>query len=304
MKADLSSRGVRFARFVWVLAFLALTACATRFPVRPSAGPAGSDLVAAELLAKSVTASGGDPYEMYRDVAVAYRGEWGTMVQALQPVLTDGDYRGRSEERFLLEEAVIGQVHDGPGGRKVVLRDGDGVLVAYDGVITTDRDVLETSALVADAYEMFLLGAAWLQHHGGDWVLLSDEEIDGRSYRRILGRLAPGVGLSEEDQVVAWFDSETHLLHRVHFTLEGHRYTQGAHVDVTFSERRRAYGRLWPTRFVERVRSPVDIHAHEWRMEGLDVDRGFRRDDLGRPGQAPWTEGAERPARPLDREGS
>ncbi len=221
------------------------------------------------------------------------------MVQFLQPVLTDGDYRGGSEERFLLEEGVVAQVHEGAAGRKVVLRDPDGVIVAYDGKRSTDRDVEETSALVADGYAMFLLGAAWLERHGEDWVLLADETEDGRRYRRLLGRLRPGVGLSEEDRVVAWIDAETDLLYRVHFTLEGHLYTQGAHVDVTFSERRKAYGRLWPTHFVERVKSPVDIHAHEWWMIGLDVDRGLRREDLGRPAEKAWSSLAEESARPL-----
>ena len=291
--ADSSPAGRRGTVVVCALAFLSVSACSSRFPARPPGAPPSS--AATELLAKSVAASGGDPYEMYRDIAVAYRGEWGTLVQVLQPVLTDGEYRGRSEERLLLAEGVIAQIHEGAAGRKVVLRDTDEVLVSYDGVPTTDQDVRETSALVADAYAMFLLGSAWLLRHGSDWARLENEESAGRSYARVIGRLRPGVGLSEADDVVVWIDRSTDLLHRVHFTLEGHRFTQGAHVDVTFADYRQAYGRMWPTHFVERVRSPVDIHAHEWWMEGLDVDRGIGRNDLA--GTA-WSDVAAAPAKP------
>lgn len=217
-------------------------------------------------------------------------------MQALQPALTDADYRHTSEERLLLGPRVVAQVHRGQGGVKSVLRDSTGVVVAYDGHVSTDRDVLETSALVADAYSMFLLGPAWLERNGTEWMRLEDGSVGSRKYDRLLGRLRPGVGLSREDSVVAWFDRETFLLYRVHFTLEGHRNTKGAHADVTFSDYRRMHGRLWPTHFIERVRGPVDIHAHEWIMEGLDVDRGLTLHDLGAPGATAWSKAAAQPA--------
>lgn len=275
-----------------------LAGCATAFPARPAGPP--DDREAVRLLRRAASVQGDDPYEAYDDVAVAYRGEWGTLVQALQPVLTDGDFRRASEERMLLRDDLVAQAHRGPGGRKDVLRSAHEVQVAYDGVPTTDADVLETSALVADAYSMFLLGPAWLLRNGRDWIRLENAAEGGRAYVRLLARLRPGVGLSAEDEVVAWIDPDTELLRRVHFTLEGHRYTQGAHADVTFSEYRKRHGRLWPTRFVERVRGPVDIHAHEWWLVGLDVDRGLRPSDLGRPGSAEWTAAAERPAAPFE----
>lgn len=279
------------------LAFLGVAGCASQFPVVPVKPPAGLGPV--EILERSIAASGDDPYTTLQDVAVSYEGEWGTVVQALQPALTDGEYRRSSEERVLLASGVVAQIHRGPGGEKRVLRDRAGVQVAYDGAITEDQDVVETSALVADAYTMFLLGPAWLRRNGSEWARLGDAESDGRSFYRVRGRLRPGIGLSAQDDVVAWIDRDTFLLHRVHFTLEGHRYTQGAHADVTFFDYRKVFGRSWPTRFVERVRGPVDIHAHEWWMTGLDVNRGLGRVDLGRPGGENWSAAAATPAATL-----
>lgn len=289
-------RATRLLPSIFALVLLA-SACGARFPAAPVVLPAGPS--AAEILARSVTAAGSDPYESFTDIAVSYRGEWGTFVEILQPALTDVAYRGTSEERVLVRPAVVAQIHEGPGGTKSVLRDSGGVRVAYNGRVSTDRDVVETSALVADGYAMFLLGSAWLKQNGRDWARLEDAALDGRSYYRLRGILRPGVGLSEQDEVVAWIDRETLLLFRVHFTLEGHRNTQGAHADVTFSGYREIHGHLWPTHFVERVRGPVDIHAHEWVMVGLDVNRGLARADLGSPGQAAWSKASSVPARKL-----
>ncbi len=281
-----------------LLAILGLPACAARFPTPPAAPVAGPS--AAALLQRSIEAAGGDPYETLDDVAVRYEGSsWGSMVQILQPLLTDVDYRGLSEERILLSDSVVAQKHRAGAGEKTVFWDGEEVRVFYGSTAANDLPVRESSALVADAYALFLLGPAWLQRRGSDWTRLDDRTEDGRVYHRLHGRLRPGVGLSTEDRVVAWIDQDTGLLHRVHFTLEGFEATRGAHVDVTFSAYRQIAGRLWPTHFVERVRSPVDIYAHLWLLEGLDVNRGLRPADLGSTTDPTWSAVATRPAAPL-----
>ena len=38
---------------------------------------------------------------------------------------------------------------------------------------------------------------------------------------------------------------------------------------------------LWPTRLVERIREPIDVFAHRWTLEGLDVDRDLGGDEIG-----------------------
>jgi len=62
-------------------------------------------------------------------------------------------------------------------------------------------------------------------------------------------------------------------LRRLQFTIEGLASTRGADVDVTFSEFWEAPdGSVWPGRFVEWVKRPVLVEAHEWWMTSLTVD--------------------------------
>lgn len=62
----------------------------------------------------------------------------------------------------------------------------------------------------------------------------------------------------------------------VRMTLDGIESTRGAEVDVTFRDFRKIDGVLWPTDFDERIRVPFDLHAHHWKMLGLDTSRGLR----------------------------
>jgi hypothetical protein len=60
----------------------------------------------------------------------------------------------------------------------------------------------------------------------------------------------------------------------VRLTLNGLASTAGAEVDVTFGEFREVGGVVWPTDFVERIRSPFDLFAHRWTMDGLRLNGG------------------------------
>jgi hypothetical protein len=138
------------------------------------------------------------------------------------------------------------------------------VEVSYNGVMSTDPDVLASSALTSSTFALFHLGPSFLAWHGGEPTRLADEVIDGRSYHRLYFELEPGFGLSEKDSVVAYVDSVTKRLFRVWLTLEGFRTTMGATVDVTYLDYKRVSGFLMPSKFDERVRSPISIHAHTW----------------------------------------
>jgi hypothetical protein len=112
---------------------------------------------------------------------------------------------------------------------------------------------------------------------------LAEGREDERSYPRILVEIRPGFGEAESDRVIAWIDPETHRLFRVHITLNGFRTTQGAHVDTTFSDYVQMGGYWFPSRFEERVRGPIRIHAHDWRITGRDTDRNWRVEDVAGP---------------------
>lgn len=87
--------------------------------------------------------------------------------------------------------------------------------------------------------------------------------------------------------MLLYIDTQTHRLLRVRMTLNGLASTQGAEVDVTYGDYQRRFGVLWPTDFDERIRVPFDLHAHHWKMKGLDVKAGK------------WSKRAEREAQPL-----
>jgi hypothetical protein len=245
---------------------------------------AETDLAAARahaLLERSVAAHGGDVFAELQDLSVAYEGRWGRVVPLLQSQLADKRYRRSSEERYLLTGGILAQFHTGPAGRKSVLRRPDGVEVRYDGQpVESDQDRLATSALVADAYLLMITAPSWFQRPGVECFALTPVVEEGRTYERVSARFRPGFGFSEQDRALLWIDQETFLVHRVQFSIDGFRRTQGAEVEVTFSEHQEIAGRIWPMRFVERVERPVSAFAHRWRLVGLDVDRGLTAADL------------------------
>lgn len=270
------------------LLLLAAAGCGTSLPSWPEldAGEAARAR-GLELVERSVEAHGGDLYDRIEDLSVAYEGRWGRVALAIQPEITDGEYRKSSEERLLVGEGIIAQLHSGPGGEKKVYRDRrrGTATVDYSGEKRAEDDQVLASALVADVYQMAILGPSFFLHageNGGAFELsaLAPGKLDGSLVDRVAVRLVPGLGFADADRAILSIDRESGLLTRIEFTLEGYPRTQGADVDIVFSEHREIGGYLWPTHFVERIRAPVRAFAHEWRLLGLDLDRGFAAEDL------------------------
>jgi hypothetical protein len=63
-------------------------------------------------------------------------------------------------------------------------------------------------------------------------------------------------------------------------SLNGLESTKGAEVNVTFRNFRTIGGILWPTDFDERIRVTFDLLAHQWRLTGLEINRGYGSSDL------------------------
>ncbi len=253
--------------------------CAVSLPV-PSR--TGSDPVASALLDASIRAHGGDAFDRIQDLAVSYDGDWAGLVQKLQPVLVDVDYRKRSQERILFRGGPrVVQLHTGPGGRKHVIRMPTSVDVWYNGRRDDDKDRRAAAALVADAYRMFLTGPYFFRGAGVVLELAGVGEVDGRDCDLLLATLRPGLGLAAEDRVVLYIDHQDRTLRRLRFSLEGLDSTQGAVVDVDLFDHQRVDGVLWPTRFIETLRRPIPaLPVHEWWVTGLDFNRGMQPSDL------------------------
>ena len=266
-------------RAAFLVSLLLVAGCAAQFPE-----PIGSrDHAAAEaVLEKSIAAHGGYLFEQAGSVRVSYDGEWRSVVKVLQPVLVDAGYRQTSDEMLDLTSAGIVQVHNGPDGTKRVARTADEVFVYYDDVASDDETTRAASALVADAYTLFLAGPSFIRQRDARLALLEPATLDGESHQRIHAILEPGFGFSERDEAVLWISAETGLLGLVHFTIDGLASTRGAHVDVAFSEHEEIDGYVWPTEFYERVRAPLRVPAHSWRVVGLEVSPESADDYLAR----------------------
>jgi len=259
---------------------LLLNACASRGITLPAM--TGEQPEARALLMESAKAHGLDAWQSIRDISVSYAGEWYGLVSKLQPTLIDADFRRGSQERLLLGETpVLAQQHEGPGGRKQVIRPVTGVEVFYNGTSTTDVDKKAAAALVADGYRMFLTGPFYFLNGNLHLEMSEPEKVGGRACTTLIAVRRPGHGFSAEDRYLLFIDQEEKLLRRVRFSMEGLDSTRGAIAEVDFYEHRRIAGMLWPTRFHERLKKPIpNLPVHDWYLTGLDINRGMQADEI------------------------
>ncbi|WP_018938134.1 MULTISPECIES: hypothetical protein [unclassified Thioalkalivibrio] len=275
--------GVPAAAF-WLGFSVLLAGCGGTFP-QPGPDPEFDDGLSAEaLFQRTLAAHGGDLRKYPGDLNQATDGEWGRMIQRLQPLVADGKYRGQGEERYRPADDVYAVHYTGPEGTKSVFRHGDEFRLYYDGERSSDRDRIRASAMTTDAGELFHYGPSFVKHRATAMERLADQREGGVNYRRVLATIEPGFGEADEDRVVMWIHPETDLLYRVHVTLNGFGPTQGAHVDTTFLEYAEIEGYTLPTRFEERVRGPLRLFVHEWWVTGRDSGRGWATADVRGPG--------------------
>lgn len=277
------------------LAASALQGCAA--PLRPLSGGATAP-EAQGLLDRSADAHGLAALARLGDLSVSYAGQWHGLVGSLQPALVDAGFRGGSEERLLLHERVVAQAHAGPAGRKQVVRwrrvpgtEGK-VRVWFNGAETGDAERRAAAALVVDGYSVFLLGPmALVGRWGADRSLVLEVAgaervtVGGREYECDVLRIsaAPGLGFSVRDQLALFIDRGERLMRRVRFTLDGLDGTRGAVAEVDAWDHVALAGVRWPTRFHERLLRPLPLAVHDWRLTGLDVDRGLEVGEVSEP---------------------
>ncbi|GAB2508700.1 hypothetical protein [Lysobacter humi (ex Lee et al. 2017)] len=262
-----------------LLACLALTACAG-FPTADDAPPPGDGLTAQAIFARSLAAHGGDLHRHRGDINLSTDGRWYGLIQRIQPVVTDARYRITSEERYRPADGIYAVRHAGPDGIKHVLRSPAGLRVAYHGRETTDADKRTATAMTNDAFRMFHFGPSYFIDRATSLERLADAREDGRRYHRLLATLRPGFGEAASDQAVLWIDAGTSRLYRIHQTLNGFPTTMGAHVDTTFLDYRQVGPYVFPVQFLERVRGPLRLKAHAWRVTAIDLDRGWSLEDV------------------------
>jgi hypothetical protein len=242
-----------------------------------------------ELLARSAAAHGLAALTKIEDLSVSYSGTWHSLVGKLQPALVDAGFRGGSQERILLRAGLIGQAHHGPSGSKQVARrrvaDGPGeVRVWFNGDEASDAERRDAAALVVDGYCLFLLGPMVLALPG-PWQRRLDLERGPGERAQVAGvdydcdvlrvRMAPGLGFADSDRIDLLIDRQTHLTRRLRFSLNGLESTRGAVAAVDLFAFASRHGVMWPTGFYEHLLRPFHLPVHDWRLTGLDVNRGL-----------------------------
>jgi hypothetical protein len=252
-------------------AFLILLSSCSSLPV-PGLAKTPPNEEARNILKQSAKRHG-DPWKKYREVKVAYSGEWSPVASKLQPVLSDTGFRRTSVETYQPRSGKVSQIHKGPAGTKTVARNRPETLITFNGIPGKDREAIDSAALVADAYTAFLFGPSWLAVKGSDFHRIDSRTLDGERCHLIAGRLSPGFGKAGEDHFIAWIGESSGLMKRFQFTLNGLESTRGADVDVTFSHHLTAPdGSIWPSQFVEYIQRPILAKAHRWDMTSLVVD--------------------------------
>ena len=278
-------------------ALSALAGCAAPLPPLTAASTSPD---AQALLDQAAAAHGMAALAAIRDISLSYAGAWHALVNRLQPDLVDAGFRGRSEERLLLRDpagVLVAQSYTGPNGSKYVVRQmasgGPGsVRVYYNGAPEHDSGKLAAAALVADGYSLFLLGPMLL---AGPWAadrnmvmqVAPPEPVEQDGQRHdcdvLKVRLSPGLGLSESDELALFIDRDARLMRKIRFTLNGLDATRGAIAEVDTLGHFALHGVRWPARFHEALLRPLPLAVHDWRMTGLDVDRGLTQAELGGP---------------------
>ena len=252
---------------------------------------------AMSLLHASATAHGLTAYAKINDLNVSYAGRWHRLVGVLQPALVDSGFRGGSEERLLPRDGVVAQAHSGPKGHKQVVRSNAGagradIRVWFNTEEAHDRDRNDAAALVADAYSLFLLGPLLLdvnEHPRRDIraAMAGTAKVRENEQTHLCDvlnlKVSPGFGNSDADQLALYIDRESRLMRRVRMTLNGLDSTRGALVDIDTYGHRSLHGIFWPTAFQERLLRPAPLGVHEWRLTGLDVNRGLSTAEVSGP---------------------
>jgi hypothetical protein len=255
----------------------------------------GDTVRARQILRACQEQHGAEAFRKIQDIAVSYEGRWGRVGPLFQPVLVDKGVRRASEERLLPKQRIIWQQHQGPRGGKQVLRTQDDVKVKYsDPTLNVTEEIRAAAALVADAYQLFLLGPHFVNQYATSVTYRGQEKVAGERCDVLLAVIRPGWGRTQEDRVLLSISASNKQLRRVRMTLTGVETTQGAEVDVTYLQYRRYQGVLWPVDYNERIRAPFDLQAHRWQLKGLDLNRGLSLSQLQAAGPA-----VTRPASPL-----
>jgi hypothetical protein len=279
-------------RLLILAALVSLTACSS-IPMPKNAKATSSEPEAIALLEQSQQAHGKAAFAAIKDISVSYNGKWSYLITRIQPAITDIAFRETSEERMLLKDTLLAQIHSASGGKKTVIRNKGTSSIWYNQKPHTSPEQIAASSLVIEAYQLFLYPAFYVQRA----ALLEragTSVVNGRDCDVLLAVLRPGIGNSPEDRVLLSIDKQDKLVRRVWFTLEGTETTKGAVVSVAHDSFVEVGGVKWPTHFYESIVNPFPgLPAHDFSLTGIDLNRGLTVADFA---DGKFSERASKPA--------
>jgi len=193
-----------YARII-LLALIATVAGCTAFPQARPGTSFADQLTAAEVFDRSLAAHGGDIREYPGDINIATDGRWYSLIQRIQPVVSDADFRVTSEERFRPRDGIYAIRHSGPAGNKYVLRTPSGISVHYNGVaVDAEDERLRATAMTNDAFQLFHFGPSFVKHRATTMTIHS---FGGTTKVQVDGWCAEFSGeggiVSERNRVIA-----------------------------------------------------------------------------------------------------
>jgi hypothetical protein len=262
------------------MALLLITGCSS-IPLPKSAA---SQPEAVALLEQSQQAHGKAAFAAIKDINVSYTGKWFDLITRIQPAITDPAFRQTSEERMLMGDSLIAQIHSGKSGQKTVIEnvvDGQRqISIWYNQEPHTSPEQIAASHIVLHAYQIFLYPAFYVQR-ATQLELAGSSVVNGRDCDNLLAVLRPGIGSSVEDRALLCIDRQDKLVRRVWITLEGSEPSKGAVVSVAHDKFVEVGGVKWPTHFYETVVKPfAGLPAHDFSLSGLDINRGLAKADF------------------------
>lgn len=241
------------------------------------------------LLEQAQQAHGKAAFAAVKDISVSYTGTWFSAITKIQPEITDIAFRQTSEERMLMADGLIAQIHSGPGGEKMVMEDSKTLMAGqnngalsiwYNQAPHTGAPQMAASHIVLHAYQLFLYPAFYVQR-ASLLELAGSDVVNGRPCDKLLAVLRPGIGNSAEDRVQLCIDKQDKRVRSTWLTLEGSEPSKGAVVSVVYDKFVEVGGVVWPAHFYETVVSPLaGLPAHDFSLSGIDINRGLTRADF------------------------
>ena len=187
------------------------------------------------------------------------------IVQKLtQPGTRERRISQSSREVYQPRLKQVNQTHTGPRGIKTVHAAPQSIEVSFYRVSVateTEKDAARSWRMLTT---MFVFGADFCRievRTGVSGPPMMRQEIDGDSCDLDFRLLKPGVGRSDEDQVIAWISQRsTATPGAVH--AQRPASTVGADVDVTFDDFQPGpHGTEWPRHFLETVQRLWTVKA-------------------------------------------